>query len=360
MLKTHTPFMKDWKKTLIPPDASIIETIEAIGQSSMQICLVVDADNRLLGTVTDGDIRRGILGNIVMDDAVSKIMHKEFVCVSIHDDRTVIAELMQRKEIRHIPVVDDEQRVVDLKLYSQIVMPEPLSNQVVIMAGGLGTRLRPLTDDFPKPLLKVGTTPLLETTIKNFQKYGFSRFVISVNYKADMVENYFGDGSKWGIDISYLREKKQLGTAGALSLLSKRPSKPFFVINGDLLTKINLEQLLDFHANTNANATMCVREYEFQVPYGVVKIKGHRLQSIEEKPVQNFFVNAGIYVLEPEVLDLIPQNTFFNMTSLFEKLIEVDRNVSVFPIHEYWIDIGQIKDFEQANSEYNKKFLDYL
>ena len=352
--------MKDWKKTLISPHTSILKTVESIDKSSMQIGLVVDTENRLLGTVTDGDIRRGILRNVPLDDDVSKIMHKDFVCSSIHDDREQVVELMRQKEIKCIPVIDDERRVVDLKLYSQILTPEPFLNWVVIMAGGLGTRLRPLTNNSPKPLLKVGTTPLLETIIKSFKKYGFSRFFISVNYKANMVEDYFGDGSKWGIDIHYLHEKKRLGTAGALSLLSKRPSRPFFVINGDLLTKINLEQLLDFHTTTGANATMCVRKYEFQVPYGVVKIAGDRLQSIEEKPVHDFFVNAGIYLLEPEVLTLIPQNTFFNMTSLFEKIIKADKHVSAFPIHEYWIDIGQVKDFEQANNEYHENFLDYL
>jgi NDP-sugar pyrophosphorylase family protein len=224
------------------------------------------------------------------------------------------------------------------------------------MAGGLVNRLRPLTDECPKPMLKVGNKPLLETIVENFIEYGFHRFYISVNYMADVVESYFGDGSRWGVDIEYLHEEHRLGTAGALSLLPETPTEAILVMNGDLLTKVNFKQLLDFHYGHQAQATMCVREYDFQVPYGVVKIDGQRITSIDEKPIQRFFVNAGIYVLEPEALDLISSNIFFDMTTLFEKLIELKKEPAVFPIREYWLDIGHLADYNRANGEYRDIF----
>jgi NDP-sugar pyrophosphorylase family protein len=224
------------------------------------------------------------------------------------------------------------------------------------MAGGLGTRLRPLTDDIPKPLLKVGNKPILETIIRNFAEHGFVNITISLNYKGDMIKDYFGDGSDFGVNIDYVEENKRLGTAGALSLLKENPHEPFFVMNGDLLTDVNFSHLLDFHSFGNSTATMCVREYEYQVPYGVIQTKDSDITSIVEKPIQKFFVNAGIYVLSPSVFNDIPENEFFDMPTLFNILIEKQKKVSSFPIHEYWLDIGRMSDFEQAQSEYFRIF----
>jgi NDP-sugar pyrophosphorylase family protein len=229
-------------------------------------------------------------------------------------------------------------------------------NWVVLMAGGLGTRLAPLTDNCPKPLLKVGNKPILETIIENFISHGFKRFYLSVNYKAEMIEEYFGDGSRWGAEIRYLREDKKMGTAGALGLIPEPLTQPFLVMNGDLLTKVNFSQLLNFHQEQNAHATMCVREYDFQVPYGVVSVDKHRIKSIEEKPVHRFFVNAGIYVLDPEAVSLIPADMPYDMTSLFEQMTANEREVIAFPVREYWLDIGHRDDFERAAGDFARIF----
>jgi dTDP-glucose pyrophosphorylase/predicted transcriptional regulator len=348
--------MKDWKKTLVKPSDPIIEVIKIIDSGALQIALVVNEDRRLLGTVTDGDIRSGILRGISLEDKLEKIMCKTPIVASEDDDPKTIMEIMKLKDILQIPVVDDSGRVVGLEILKELVHTPKRDNIVVIMAGGMGERLRPLTDDCPKPLIKVGVKPILEIILEEFINFGFRRFFLSVNYKAEMIENHFGDGSKWGVKILYLREKRKMGTAGSLSLLPEMPDTPFFVMNGDLLTKVNFRHLLDFHQEHGAKATMCVREYDFQVPYGVVSAEKHRLLGVDEKPIHKFFVNAGIYVLNPDVINHIPKDTFYDMTSVFENLIKEDEDVAVFPIREYWIDIGRKADFVRANGEYPEQF----
>ncbi|MDP2761575.1 MAG: nucleotidyltransferase family protein, partial [Sideroxyarcus sp.] len=293
---------------------------------------------------------------ISLDESIQRIMNHDPTVATIDEGREVILAAMQRKVLHHIPLVDKNHRVVGLETLDELIQLRVRENRVVLMAGGLGSRLSPLTDECPKPMLKVGNKPLLETILENFIEYGFHRFYISVNYMANVVKSYFGDGSRWGVDICYLHEDQRLGTAGALSLLPVKPKEALFVMNGDLLTKVNFKQLLDFHSGHHAQATMCVREYDFQVPYGVVKIDAHRITSIDEKPIQRFFVNAGIYVLEPEALDLISSNTYFDMPTLFEKLIALKKETAVFPIREYWLDVGQLADYERANGEYRDFF----
>jgi dTDP-glucose pyrophosphorylase/predicted transcriptional regulator len=348
--------MSNWKKILVAPHTPIREALEILDKGSMQIVLVVDENERLLGTVTDGDVRRGILKGIMIDAKVESIMNAEPTVAKIDDSRESILGTMQRKRLLQIPLVDEQGRVVGLDRLNDLLQSRSRDNIVVLMAGGLGARLRPLTEDCPKPMLKVGNKPLLETILENFIEHGFHRFYISVNYKADMVQAYFGDGRRWGVDIRYIHENQKLGTAGALSLLPEKPTDSLFIMNGDLLTKVNFSQLFDFHSRHGAAGTMCVREYDFQVPYGVVKIDEHRIAGIDEKPIQRFFINAGIYVLEPDVLDLIPPNTFYDMPTLFEKLIGDKRAPAVFPIREYWLDIGQLADYERANGEFMQVF----
>jgi len=348
--------MRDWEKVLLAPSTSIIRGMEVIDNSSLQVALIVNDDKRLLGTVTDGDIRRGILRGVLLDEPIHKIMHTNPTVAHLEDKPEDLYALMKLKQLRQIPILDDHGRVISVEFYDFIALSSQLDNWVVLMAGGLGTRLQPLTDDCPKPLLEVGGRPILQTILESCIKHGFNRFYLSVNYKAKMVEDYFGNGSRWGVDIRYIREDKRMGTAGALSLLPERPTKPFLVMNGDLLTKVNFKQLLDFHLEHCAQATMCVRDYDFQVPYGVVKIQQHRLVDIEEKPAQKFFVNAGIYVLEPEVLDMIPKDEFYDMPSLFMKLVALHHETIVFPIREYWLDIGNKVDFEQAIGDFSEVF----
>lgn len=348
--------MKDWKNVLVSPNTSIRETIRIMDQGALKIALVVDTDQLLLGTVSDGDVRRGILKGYSLEDRVQQVMNTAPTVVGRNEGREKILALMRQNSVYQIPVVDEVGILIGLEVIETLLSPPRLENWVVLMAGGLGSRLKPLTVDTPKPLLKIGENPLLETTLIKFKEQGFNRFFISVNYKSEQIEAHFGDGSKWGVQIDYLREDKKLGTAGALGLLPDNPTAPLLVMNGDVLTKVNFQQLLDFHLEHKAVATMCVREYDFQVPYGVVKLDRHRIASIEEKPIQRFFVNAGIYVLEPEVLDLVPRDGYFDMPTLFEKLVEQQRETAVFPVREYWLDIGRMDDFDRAQGEFAKVF----
>lgn len=348
--------MKDWKKILVAPETPILKAIRIIDDSSMQIALVVEEGNRLAGTVTDGDIRRGILRGVSLDSPVTQVMNKEPTVARLNEGREHILSLMRKKQFRHIPVLDEKGCVARIEILDDLIHVPDCENWVVLMAGGAGSRLGGLTNDCPKPLLKVGKKPILETILENFIEYGFRRFFFSVNYMADMVEDHFRDGSQWSVEISYLREEIKLGTAGPLGLLLERPSKPLLVMNGDLLTSINFQQLLDFHNERGAVATMCVREYHFQVPYGVVGIEKNLLVGIEEKPVHRFFVNAGIYVLDPSTLDHIPHNTYFDMPTLFEKLLAMKQEIAPFPIREYWLDIGRLDDLERAKGEYPEVF----
>lgn len=348
--------MKNWRNVILSPQASVRDTIEVIDASAMQIALVVDKNNILVGTVTDGDIRRAILKGIDLGGPVSSVMNSNPTVTRSSESREVVLAIMRSKSIHQIPVVDETGALVGLELLDEILQSSQRENPVVLMAGGLGSRLRPLTNECPKPLLKVGNKPILETILENFIEYGFVKFYISINYKAEMIEKYFGDGSRWGVEISYIRENERLGTAGALSQMAGRFTKPLIIMNGDLLTRVNFSQLLSFHTEHAASATMCVRDYHFQVPYGVVKIDRHNLVDIEEKPVQRFFVSAGIYVVEPDALELIPPDTFFDMPNLFKELLERKKETVVFPIREYWLDIGRLDDFEKANGDFDNIF----
>lgn len=348
--------MNRWKEVLISPDTTILKAIKIIDEGTLQIALVVDASNKLLGTVSDGDIRRAILNGILFDRPVSEIMFTEPTVASCHESCEAILATMKQKKLRQIPLVDQVGCVVGLDSWDELFNIQERKNIVVLMAGGLGTRLGELTKDCPKSLLRIGNKPILETILENCIEYGFKQFYFSVNYKADMVKEHFGDGSRWGVDIRYIEEKKRLGTAGALGLLPEVPTLPLLVMNSDVLTKINFKHLMEFHEEHKSVATMCVREYEFQVPFGVVQVDNHRLTGISEKPVQRFFVNAGIYVLSPESLAVIPKDSFFDMPTLFERLVDNKVETTVFPIHEYWLDVGRIDDFERANGEYKDVF----
>lgn len=347
--------MKAWEKILIKPDTTILTALKVIDDSSMQIAMVVE-DGRLAGTLTDGDIRRAILKGIPLESPVSDIMNKNPIVAAESYGKQELLAIMKVTEVRHIPIVDENGFLVRIETYKDLTQPRERENWVVLMAGGMGSRLRPLTNECPKPLLQVGNKAILETILDNFIEYGFRKFFISVNYKAEMVKSFFRDGNQWNVDIQYIDEEKVMGTAGCLGLLPEPPKHPFVVMNGDLLTKINFQQLLDFHREHRAQATMCVRDYDNQIPYGVVKFDKHRLTDIEEKPIHRFFVNAGIYVLSPKTLSFIPKNSYFDMPDLFRIMIEKGLETVAFPIREYWIDIGRMDDFERAKGEYAEIF----
>lgn len=345
-----------WQNSVIKQDASIVDAIRALDDAQMQIALVIGEDGQLVGSVTDGDIRRAILHGVDLKGPAETIMSKEPITASAADTKQQLIAHMRSEGLQHLPIIDGTGRLIGLETLMGLVGAKPRSNTVVLMAGGFGRRLKERTHSKPKPLLNIGGKPILETIIENFIEQGFGNFIISVGYLSDQIKSYFADGSKWGTSISYIEEDKPLGTAGALSLLSARPSESFFVMNGDVLTKVNYSQLLRFHHEHDAQATMCVRGLENQVPYGVVTTEGVEISSIEEKPVQTVMVNAGIYVLDPSVLDIIPHNQNYDMPSMFTQLIENKQKTAAYPVHEYWMDVGQPNDFTQADEEYNKIF----
>ena len=348
--------MKNWADILLRIETPIIEAIRNLNRTAAQICLVVDEGNRLLGTVTDGDIRRGIACGISLEAAVAEIMNRSPHAFRVGDDRNHMLAIMRRDRLWQMPIVDADGRVVGLESAKELLHIENRRNVVVLMAGGEGRRLRPLTETVPKPLLPVGPRPILETIMIRFIEQGFRRFYISVNYKAELVEKHFGNGQALGVEIEYLRESQQLGTAGALGLLPEWPADPLIVMNGDILTTLDYGKLLDFHVAHQAAATMAVREHLLEIPYGVVRLDGPFVREIEEKPVLSQYVNAGIYVLAPQSLDLIPTNQPYDMPQLFEDLGRQGRRCAGFPIEDYWRDIGQHDDFSRANDEFHGNF----
>lgn len=347
--------MADFRKVTIGLDSTVIDVIQTIEQGAIQIALVVDSEGVLLGTVTDGDIRRGLLRGIDLKGPVASVLQARPRTIRVEEGKEAAYRLMRRLEIHHMPVVDAGGRLVGLELLDDLVKLNAQDTWVVLMAGGKGTRLMPLTASTPKPLLPVGGKPLIETIIGNFIDQGFQRFFLSLNYKAEMFRAHFGDGSRLGVSIEYLHEAEALGTAGALSLLPGRPPGPMIVMNGDLLTAIDFRNLLIFHREHKAAATMCVREYSFQVPYGVVEIDGPRLMGIVEKPVRSCFVSAGIYSLEPEMMDLLPGG-YYDMPDLFEAARTSGQETLAFPVREYWLDIGRVADLERARTEFDEVF----
>jgi dTDP-glucose pyrophosphorylase len=333
----------------------LIETLRRIDQGNLQLA-VVERDGKIVGTVTDGDVRRALLNGTGLDARVDLVMNRNPISAPIGISNMAALTLMRRHSIHQLPIVDADGRVVDVKLIDDLAASPQSDHWVVLMAGGLGSRLKPLTDDVPKPLIRIGDKPILETVLGGFVKAGFGKFYISVNYKADMIRDYFGDGSAWGVDISYLEEPELLGTAGALSLLPERPKQPFFVMNGDLLTTVNFEQMLKYHREHQAFSTVCVREHSVTVPFGVVEFDDHWLKGIREKPTHKYFVNAGVYLLNPGVLDYVAANEVVDMPTLIERTIAQGKPSVVFPLREYWIDVGRLDDLQRASDEFQRIF----
>jgi dTDP-glucose pyrophosphorylase len=343
-------------KITVSQEDSIKKTLEVIDKGAIKIAFVVDENDKLLGTITDGDIRRAILKGKNLEESINDIYNTNPFFVYENYNKNEILEICTKNKIYQIPIVDKNKKLVNILLLDEIIQPKDYPNKVILMLGGLGTRLRTLTEKTPKPLLKVGGKPIVETIIENFKKCGFKNFVFCVNYKAEQIVEYFGNGEKFGINIEYVYENKRMGTAGALSLLTQKPKESFFVMNGDLLTNVNFEYMLEYHKENKAIATMAVREYEYQVPFGVVETEENIIKSIKEKPIKKFFVSAGIYILEPETIDYIPKNEFYDMPILFEALIKNNKKTVSFPLREYWLDIGRIEEFEKAQEEYKKVF----
>jgi len=344
--------MENINSLFIKEDNTIKESLEIIDKAAMRIAIVIDSHNKFLGTLSDGDIRRALLSSLCLSDSIKDIYFKNCTTgLNTESKEEIIKKAIQNK-VYQIPILDTNNYIVDVLDLATLLSIKKRKNKVILMAGGLGTRLRPLTTDTPKPLLKVGNKPILQTIIESFASHGFENIIISLNYKSQMIRDYFKDGKDYGVTISYIEENKRLGTAGALSLLHENPSEPFFVMNADLLTNVNFAELLDFHTTSHSIGTMCVREYQYQIPYGVIETKDTQITSIIEKPTQKFFVNAGIYLLNPEVLNYVPKNEYYDMPTLFENIIEQQKKVLSSASDEYWLDIGQHHDFVKANEEY--------
>lgn len=340
-----------WHEAILPVHATLQHAISNLEQVAIKIVLVVNDEGELVGTISDGDIRRGLLKGLDLNSSITNVIHRNALVVPPDVGHDMIMQLMIANKIQQIPVVDECHHIVGLHLWDEITTPAVRTNLVVIMAGGMGKRLRPHTENCPKPLLPVAGKPILEHIINRAKLEGFTNFVLAIHYLGHMIEDYFRNGERLGVRIDYLREQTPLGTAGALGLLSSRPDAPFVVTNGDVISDIRYGELLDFHTRYKSTATMAVRAHEWQHPFGVVRTQGVEIVGFEEKPVSRSHINAGVYALEPEVLNYLDVEEHCDMPSLFERLQAKAKLTVAYPMHEPWLDVGRPEDLQSANGQ---------
>ncbi len=344
---------------LIKDGARLEEALKALDRSGRGIVMLVDGNGRLEGVLTDHDIRKALLHGATLQSSVDGHVNRRPIVARAGTPRDEVTRLLRAARKEQLPLVDEEGRPVALETLSMLLLNETGAHEhpAVIMAGGFGTRLRPLTDNTPKPLLPIGEKPLLRIIIEELKRYGFRRVYVTLNYCADQIAEYFGDGTTLGVEIEYLREDEPMGTAGALRLLPREARQaPLVVMNGDLLTRVNFESLLSYHIQSGQHITMCVKQHGTEIPYGVVELEGSRVVAVKEKPMQVCFINAGIYALDAAVLELIPPDGRYDMTDLVSAAVERWQGIGSFPIHEYWLDIGRQDDYERAHLEYDRYF----
>ena len=351
--------MKKLDKLLIGRTQTLREALRCLDSNGEGIALVTGDQGKLLGTVTDGDLRRATLAGLDFDkETVDTLLRQRKgkqshpLTAPVGTKPIELMRMMRASRLRHIPLVDAKGRVKELALLRELALEDELPVTAVVMAGGLGTRLRPLTEKTPKPMLPVGDRPVMEHVLEQLQKVGISQVSITTHYKAEAIVEHFGDGRRFGLEIDYLNEKEPLGTAGALGLLKPREG-PVLLINGDVMTQVNFRSMLSYHADNKADMTVGVRRFELQVPYGVVEMEGSEVKRLDEKPTYRFFINAGVYLIEPRVLSLIKDRERLDATELIDRLLASDKKVVGFPIHEYWLDIGRPDDYVQANADYS-------
>jgi dTDP-glucose pyrophosphorylase len=347
----------DLSNLLIGPDASIRDAASCLDRSARGIVLVVKADKTLLNTITDGDIRRAMLAGVNLDGPINQLLqrkadspYREPVTAPADTERPVLLQIMQERNVRQVPLLDDGGRVVDLVTLPELLPDEVLPIEAVIMAGGYGTRLMPLTKELPKPMLPIGDRPLMQVMIEQLRQAGIRTVNVMTHYQQEKITDYFGDGKAFGVEMRYVAEDQPLGTAGGLGLI-KTQNDPILVVNGDILTRVDFRAMLEFHRNHKADITVAVRQYDVQLPYGVLECENQHVRKVREKPLLNFFVNAGIYLIEPSMHRYIPNEQSFDMTDLIQRLLDDGRSVVSFPILEYWLDIGQHQDYEQAQKD---------
>lgn len=344
--------MSNLAQIIISPKASIRDAMRLLDAGSQRIVLVCSENNRLMGTVTDGDTRRALLRDAHMHDAVSSVMNTQPLTVTSHSSREQRLKLMKEHDVTAIPIINELGQVIGLETLHQAMQPERLENPVFIMAGGFGTRLQPLTDHCPKPMLRVGEKPMLEHLINQFISHGFSNFYISTHYLPEIIRDHFGDGRAWNASIQYVHEDQPLGTGGALGLLPPDlPDMPLLMMNGDVLTKLNYAQLLYHHENNRFHATMCVREDEHRVPFGVIETENKLITNMVEKPTYRYKINTGIYVLNPEIIRSVKSGHRIDMPTLLEQQMLAGKRVGTYTSYDYWLDIGQMKDYQKAQKD---------
>ena len=339
-----------WRQAMLHTSASMHEAVRNLDQVAIKIILVINDGGELEGTLSDGDIRRGLLKGLNLNSGIASVIHHNPLVVPPEMARELVMQLMVANKVQQIPVVDERHHVVGLHLWDEITTPPARPNLMVIMAGGMGTRLHPHTQDCPKPLLPVAGKPMLEHIIERAKLEGFSDFVLAIHYLGQMIENHFGNGERLGVRIDYLREQSPLGTAGALGLLQPRPDHPFVVTNGDVISDIHYGELLDFHTRHNAAATMAVRVHEWQHPFGVVHTNGVDIVGFEEKPVARSHINAGVYALTPDALNALSVDAHCDMPTLFERLQAQAKRTVAYPMHEPWLDVGRPEDLATARA----------
>ena len=341
-----------WRSALISPEATLAETFKNLNEVGIKLALCVDAQGRLVGSVSDGDLRRGLLRGLSMQTSVREIATTSPLVVPEGTDRQVVRAIMKANKVLQVPVVDEKGRVVGLHLWDALDTVTSHDHVMIIMAGGKGTRLRPYTENCPKPMLPIAGKPMLEHIIERAKSQGFVRFVLTLNYLGEMIHQHFGDGSEHGVEITYVEETEPLGTAGALSLIRPRPKNAFVVTNGDVLTDIDYRELIKFQERHNAYGVMAVRNYEWTNPYGVVQMEGVDIMGFAEKPVSRSHINAGVYAFAPDALNCLEWHRHCDMPTLFDKLRHVGHRTVAYPMHEPWLDVGRPDDLELANQKF--------
>ncbi len=342
-----------WRQAILPPNATIGQAIRNLDQVAIKIIMVANAEGVLEGTISDGDIRRGLLKGLDLNSPITSVIHRNALVVPPELGRDLVMQLMLANKILQVPVVDAQRHVVGLHLWDEMTTPPTRPNLMVIMAGGMGKRLRPHTENCPKPLLPVAGKPMLEHIIERAKLDGFNHFVLAIHYLGHMIEAHFGNGERFGVRFDYLREESALGTAGALSLLSPLPEAPFVVTNGDVICDIRYGELLDFHVRHAAAATMAVRLHEWQHPFGVVQMQGVEIVGFEEKPIVRSNINAGVYAVEPVALRILTAGAYCDMPTLFERLQATAQRTVAYPMHEPWLDVGRPADLALAQISFN-------
>lgn len=340
---------ENWRQTKIAAESTLRDAAQNLSKSAQKIALVIDGTGKLLGSLTDGDIRRGLLQGMTLESSVVEVMRRNPLVVPAHMPSDMIRQIMVANKIHQIPEVDDQNTVLGLHTWDAYESARVDTDLMVIMAGGKGVRLRPHTENCPKPMLPVHGRPMLAHIIDRARAEGFVNFIVSTHYLGHLIEEYFGDGRKFGVQIQYLRETSPLGTAGALSLMLSIPERPFIVTNGDVLTDIRYGDLLDFHNRHSSDATMAVRLHEWQHPFGVVEIDGLSIVGFEEKPIARTHINAGVYAISPNALRFLQNGESCDMPKLFERLQANQLRTIAYPMHEPWLDVGRPEDLVAAN-----------